>query len=72
VRFERFFEHDQFLAVRRSKFRAVYMVSLGEKVYVLHAFQKKSKSGTTTPKSEIALIKDRMKRAVELHKEQEN
>ena len=57
---------------RRDTFRAVYMVKLAEKVYVLHAFQKKSKSGITTPKSEIALIKDRLKRAIELHKEQEN
>ena len=57
---------------RRNTFRAVYIVRLGLRVYVLHAFQKKSKSGIATPKSEIALIKDRLKRAVELHKEQEN
>jgi phage-related protein len=57
---------------RRNAFRAVYMVRLGSKVYVLHAFQKKAKRGIATPKSEIALIKDRMKRAIELHKEQEN
>ena len=57
---------------RRNTFRAVYIVRLGVKVYVLHAFQKKSKSGIATPKSEIALIKDRLKRAIELHKEQEN
>jgi phage-related protein len=57
---------------RRNTFRAVYMVRLGLKIYVLHAFQKKSKSGIAMPKSEIALIKDRLKRAIELHKEQEN
>ena len=57
---------------RSNTFRAVYIVRLGLRVYVLHAFQKKSKSGIATPKSEIALIKDRLKRAVELHKEQEN
>ena len=55
-----------------NTFRAVYTVRLGLKVYVLHAFQKKAKRGIATPKSEIALIKDRMKRAIELHKEQEN
>ena len=57
---------------RRNTFRAVYMVRLWENVYVLHAFQKKSKSGIRTPRSEIALIKYRLKRAIELHKEQEN
>lgn len=56
---------------RRNTFRAVYAVRLGFKVYVLHAFQKKSKSGIATPKSDIDLIKLRLKRASELHKEQE-
>ena len=36
-------------------------------VYVLHAFQKKSKSGVTTPRHEIALIEQRLKRAKEDH-----
>jgi len=34
---------------------------------VLHAFQKKSKMGIATPKSEIELVKQRLKRAIELH-----
>lgn len=46
----------------RSTFRAVYIVNLNDKVYVLHAFQKKSKSGIKTPQEEIDLIKDRLKR----------
>ena len=44
-------------------FRAVYTVRFAEAVYVLHAFQKKSKKGRATPKHEIELIRLRMKRA---------
>jgi phage-related protein len=40
-------------------FRTVVAVQLGEKIYVLHAFQKKSKSGIATPKSDVDLIKQR-------------
>ena len=49
-------------------FRAVYTVKFGERVYVLHAFQKKSKQGIATPQAEIELIKRRLKQAEELHK----
>ena len=48
-------------------FRTVYTVRLAGRVYVLHAFQKKSKSGIATPQSEINLIKQRLKRAIEIH-----
>ena len=41
-------------------FRAVYTVKLAGRIYVLHAFQKKSKSGISTPKTEIDLIKARL------------
>ncbi len=41
--------------------RAVYTVSVGDSIYVVHAFQKKSKSGIATPKSEIELIRQRLK-----------
>jgi phage-related protein len=34
---------------------------------VLHAFQKKSKTGIATPKPEIELVKRRLKRAIEIH-----
>ena len=44
-------------------YRAVYTVRLAGCVYVLHAFQKKSKTGIETPKAEINLIKSRLKRA---------
>jgi len=53
-------------------YRAVYTVRLAGKVYVLHAFQKKSKRGIATPKSELDLIKHRLKRAIELHAGQES
>jgi phage-related protein len=38
-------------------------------VYVLHAFQKKSKTGIATPKSEIDLIRQRLAMAERLYKE---
>lgn len=52
-------------------FRAVYTVRLEERIYVLHAFQKKSKKGVATPKSEHELIKRRLRQAEELHKERQ-
>jgi phage-related protein len=52
---------------RGDTFRAVYTVRLAERVYVLHTFQKKSKTGIATPKAEIDLVKQRLKRAIELH-----
>lgn len=44
-------------------YRAVYTVRLVHAVYVLHAFQKKSKKGTETPKRELELIRQRLKQA---------
>jgi phage-related protein len=49
-------------------FRAVYTVRFADVVYVLHAFQKKSKRGIATPKREIELIKSRLRDAEELHR----
>jgi phage-related protein len=46
-----------------NTYRAVYTVKFAKAVYVLHVFQKKSKRGIATPKSEIALIEQRLKRA---------
>jgi phage-related protein len=43
-----------------SSYRAVYVVGFRDAVYVLHAFQKKSKRGIATPKAEIDLIKRRL------------
>lgn len=51
---------------RGDTFRAVYTVRLGERVFVLHAFQEKSKRSIATPKADIDLIKRRFKLAVEI------
>lgn len=51
-------------------YRAVYAVKIGEKIYVLHAFQKKSKQGIKTPQADIDLIKQRYTDAVAREKEQ--
>ncbi len=47
-------------------YRAVYTVKIADAVYVLHCFQKKSKSGIETPKHEMDLIRDRL-RAAQAH-----
>ncbi len=52
-------------------YRVVTAVQLGPKVYVLHAFQKKSKKGIETPKWDVDLIKKRYAEARELALEQE-
>ncbi|MEG4172102.1 MULTISPECIES: type II toxin-antitoxin system RelE/ParE family toxin [unclassified Microcoleus] len=49
-------------------YRAVYTVKFEGIVYVLHAFQKKSKQGIATPKQDIDLIESRLKRAKEHYK----
>jgi phage-related protein len=49
----------------RSTYRAVYTVKFARAVFVLHAFQKKSKRGIATPKPEIDLIKRRLRFAAE-------
>ena len=43
-------------------------MQIGEKIYVLHAFQKKSKTGIKTPKLDVELVKQRYKEAQELAK----
>src|ERR1035437_8889072 len=48
-----------------NTFRAVYTVRFANAIYVLHAFQKKSKSGIATPSKEIDKIRARLKRAAE-------
>ncbi|MGA3345189.1 MAG: type II toxin-antitoxin system RelE/ParE family toxin [Terracidiphilus sp.] len=50
-------------------FRTVYTVRLEHAVYVLHAFQKKSKLGIATPRGEIEVVKQRLKRAIEIDRE---
>ena len=55
-----------------NSYRAVYTVKIGRSLYVLHAFQKKSKRGIATPKKEIDQIKRRLRRAKELAKQEES
>ena len=50
-------------------YRAVYTVRFKEAVFVLHCFQKKSKSGITTPKREMDIIHARLKSAEAMAKE---
>ena len=50
-------------------YRAVYTVKFKDAVYVLHSFQKKSKSGIKTSLHDVNLIKTRYKQAEEDHKE---
>ncbi len=51
-----------------AAYRTVVAVQLGRKIYVLHAFQKKSKKGIATPQQDIDLIKQRYMEAKELAK----
>jgi phage-related protein len=53
------------LPFRGDAFRMVYAVQLADEIWVIHAFQKKSKQGIKTPKHEIELVKDRLKRLKE-------
>ena len=52
-----------------STYRAVYTVKLAGAVYVLHAFQKKSKSGGKTPPEETEKVKSRLKEAAKHYAE---
>ena len=52
-----------------NTYRAVYTVRFADSVYVLHAFQKKSKKGIATPKHVIDLIKARLRIAERDHQE---
>jgi phage-related protein len=54
------------LPFRGNAYRVVYAVQLGDEIWVVHAFQKKSTQGIKTPQREIELIKDRMKRVKEM------
>jgi phage-related protein len=54
------------LPYRGNAFRVVYAVQLGDELWVVHAFQKKSTQGIKTPKHEIDLVKDRLKRLKEI------
>jgi len=57
---------------RGDTFRTVYSLKLENAVYALYAFQRKSKHGIATPQSELDLVKQRLKRAIEIDSEREN
>lgn len=54
------------LRFRGDAYRVIYDVQIGEALWVIHAFQKKSKSGIKTPKAEVDLVRDRLKRLKEM------
>ncbi len=54
------------LPYRGNAFRVVYAVQFDDDMWVVHAFQKKSTQGIKTPKHDIDLIKDRLKRLREM------
>jgi len=57
---------------RKDAYRAIYTAHFDDVVYVLHVFQKKSKSGIATPKHEIDLIRRRFDEAVRHHGKRQN
>jgi phage-related protein len=50
---------------RGDAFRVIYAVKIGTDIWVIHAFQKKSKAGIKTPQMDVDLIRDRLKRLEE-------
>lgn len=57
---------------RGDTFRAVYTVRLARCLFVLHAFQKKSKTGRETPRRDMELIRQRLREAEEIAREIES
>lgn len=55
-----------------NTYRAVYTVKFAGRIYVLHAFQKKSKKGVATPQKDIESIRQRLAAAERDHKERQN
>jgi len=55
-----------------NTYRAVYTAQFDEAIYVLHAFQKKSKRGMATPSREVDLIRHRLADAERLHKQRQH
>ncbi len=54
------------LPFKGDAFRVVYAVQLADEIWVVHAFEKKSTQGIKTPKREIDLIEERLKRLKEM------
>jgi phage-related protein len=57
---------------RGNTYRAVYTVRIADRVHVLHAFQKKSKSGIKTPREDINLVESRLKTVLERYRNERN
>ncbi len=55
-----------------NTYRVVYTVQFADVVYVLHAFQKKSKRGIATPEKEFDLIRRRLREAQRLYRQRSN
>ena len=55
-----------------NTYRAVYTVQFSDVIYVLHSFQKKSKSGIATPQKDIELIRRRLAEAQRLNRQRSN
>ncbi|MFI4987953.1 MAG: type II toxin-antitoxin system RelE/ParE family toxin [Alphaproteobacteria bacterium] len=53
---------------RGDTYRAVYAVGFSDRVFVLHAFQKKSKAGVKTPREDVRLIEHRLKAVMERYR----
>jgi phage-related protein len=53
------------LGYRGDAFRVIYALRIADEIWVVHAFPKKSKQGIKTPKSELDLLKDPLKRLKE-------
>lgn len=54
------------LPFRADAFRVVYAVQIGNELWVVHAFQKKSRQGIKTPQRELELIESRLKQLREV------
>lgn len=56
----------------REAYRAVYTVHLGDRVYLLHVFHKKSKSGIGIPQRDLELIQRRLANAIQMEEERDD
>jgi phage-related protein len=54
------------LPLRGNAYRVLYAVQIGDDIWVLHAFQKKSTQGIKTPRHEVELIEERLKKLKEM------
>lgn len=63
--------HEIVANIDTDTYRLVYVVNLPDAIYVLHAFKKKSTSGTATRKKDIDLIRRRLRTAQEASHDQD-